>query len=205
MKTALILLCLPIYFPGYSQLNPGPVKMPIDSTSGHIQFQQVVSLEPDMNTAAIIRKVKDWVAITYPSTKNTVQQYNPESGILVANGQFPVTRTSYYLDQAATETITVYQTVTIEAKPGRYRVTLSNYEMGVGGQRTILAANLGTMDREEYIAMVRKQARGTSTEQAYIKSVEKNLDSTITSERLFMADVKQQSLTLLEILKRHML
>ncbi|QHV96545.1 DUF4468 domain-containing protein [Spirosoma endbachense] len=205
MKTVLILLCLPIYFPGYSQLNPGPVKMPIDSTSGHIQFQQVVFLEPDMNTEAIIWKAKVWVDITYPSTKNPIQQYNSKSGILVVKTQFPVTRTSYYLDQPTTETITVYHTVTIEAKPGRYRVTLSNYEMGVDGQRTILAANRGTMDREEYIAMVRKQARGTSTEQAFIKSVVKNPDSAITSERLFMADVKQQSLTLLKMLKRHML
>ncbi|QIP14760.1 DUF4468 domain-containing protein [Spirosoma aureum] len=204
MKSVFTLIGLVVSIACFGQLNPSPVEMPIDSSSGGIQFREVVTLDPSLDTKAIVQKAKNWVATAYRSANDVVQQFDPETGILIVKGQFPVTRTSYYGNQVTTAAITVYQTLTIEARPGRYRATLNNYEIGAAGQRAVLAANRGSMGRDEYMELVRKQAAGMSMERTIIKSAEKNLDSTITSERLFMADVKQQSLNLLEMLKRHM-
>lgn len=180
--------------------------MPIDSSTGAIQFREVVTLDPSLDAKTIIQKARTWVTNSYRSANDVVQQYDPEVGVLIVKGQFQVNKTGGYKQYTTTVPMPVFETLTIEAKPGRYRVTLADYEVGAGngGPRTVLTADRGTTSPEAYMSNLQKQVAGQSMERAILKNAEKNLESTLNSDRQFMLDIKKQSQGILQSLKQFM-
>lgn len=206
MKKYLLLLLLGGNL-SFAQSPINPVSLPIDSTTGAVQFRDVVSIDPALDTKAIMQRARSWVATVYKNAQDVVQQYDQEQGILIVKGQFPMIKTTEYRMMGKHTTsvpIAIYHMLTVEAKPGRYRVTMNNFEQGAGAMRVVLQSNLGTMTEEEYMEEVRKSAKGSGVEKMAIKMAQKNAPTALDENRRYANDIKQKCLSILESLKQQM-
>ncbi|GAB2571653.1 DUF4468 domain-containing protein [Spirosoma areae] len=185
-----------------AQTSIEPVYLPIDSTTGNVQFREVISLSPDLDTKAIAQKARTWVAVAYRNAKDVVQQYDPEAGIIIVKGQFA--NRVFYKGVAQSTSVTVHHMLTIEAKPGRYRVTMNNLEQEAGGMKAFIKANHGSMSEQEYLAEVQKYSSGKGMEKMVMRSAQKNVTTTLTDNRLYTSEFKKNATALLESLKQYM-
>ena len=85
--------------------------------SGQYGYQEVVTVE-GVESPELLSRARAWVAKTYESA-NAVIQLDDPAGTLVVKGIFTV---KAYLGGAS-----INHVITIEAKSGRYRCTLSDY------------------------------------------------------------------------------
>lgn len=100
-----------------------PLNLPY-TDDGRIQYQETVEV-PGVSTADLMKRAKGWVVAEYRSAPDVIKSETENQ--LVVKGLMDV------------GSWTVWHVLTIEAKDGRYRVTLSGFEVEWGpGKSTAL-------------------------------------------------------------------
>lgn len=110
-----------------------PLNLPY-TDDGHIQYREVVEV-PGVPAAELMKRARVWIASAYRSAPD-VMKGNEEDQIIV-KGLFDVPQGGL-----AGGSWKVWHVLTIEAKDGKCRVTISQFEVEWGGhQRTALDSN----------------------------------------------------------------
>ena len=115
----IILVCLALPISGHAESCAEYAKkigVPIDTETGNVLYQEVVPIEA-ATTAQIYSRAKATIATTYKSAKDVIQLDDKDAGRIVAKGNFRLgDRSSVYVNH----------TTTVEAKDGRYRITIGD-------------------------------------------------------------------------------
>lgn len=110
-----------------SDYDPEDVSpLPIDPQTQRISYQSVVEV-PGVSQADLYARAAAWVAKSYSTTPNAIQQQNPQAGQLVVKGLRPaVTRAVYDGVLRSSYAGVVSHTLTIYVKEGRYKYVLTD-------------------------------------------------------------------------------
>ena len=92
----------------------------VDSETKLWTVQEVVPVE-GVSAKDLFSRGRAWVATTYLSANDVVQLTDADAGRLIAKGQTSIPWTMIRL--------LVWHTVTLEVKEGRYRVTVSDFQL----------------------------------------------------------------------------
>ncbi|MCX6218336.1 DUF4468 domain-containing protein [Spirosoma sp.] len=131
---------------------PPASPIPIDSTTGMVQFRRIIQIPGDSSVSSTISRARNWVTKTYRSANDVVQQYDPSNGIMVVQGLFVLeyAEMQYMLLNKITKTLQVFHTVTIEAKSNRVRITID----GLQTKKPDYAGTSGRIIQSERISYV---------------------------------------------------
>jgi hypothetical protein len=128
----------------YSQ-GSETITLPTDD-DGNVRFQQVVKLDSSESAKVILGKARTWVGKAFNSASTVIQQYDPEQGILIVKGlsKFTSPQATFYSGKTVRTTAPykLLYTLTVDAKPGRYRSTVNGLVVEVdvpGGTQTATA------------------------------------------------------------------
>ena len=129
MRQLLLLFCiLPTLSYSQVQVWTKSLVLPTDEL-GRVQFQEVISLADSTQPAnQIITRCRSWAAKTYNNSEQVVQQYDPQSGVLIIKGVLVVTtapETKFLGTTSPPQKNNIQHTLTLEAKKGRYRATIN--------------------------------------------------------------------------------
>lgn len=91
-----------------------------DLSTGDLVYQEVVEVT-DINAAQLYSRAKATITDLYKSAKDVVQLDDKDAGRIVAKGTYEIVG-----DALGTSIDYVHHSLTIEAKDGRYRVTVSD-------------------------------------------------------------------------------
>jgi Domain of unknown function (DUF4468) with TBP-like fold len=91
----------------------------IDPTSSNVVYQEVVTIE-GATAADIYSRAKAAIAVSYKSAQDVVQLDDGEAKRIIAKGTFDAS------GAMMTSSRFIRHTLTIEAKDGRYRISLSD-------------------------------------------------------------------------------
>ena len=123
MRAKWVLLFLLILCTSSWAKDKAPLNLPY-TDSGHIQYREVIEV-PGVSAAEIMRRARLWMAKAYQSAPDVIKA--SEEGELVAKGVYEIPQGGL-----STGTWLVRHTLTIEAKDGKARITLADFEVEWG-------------------------------------------------------------------------
>lgn len=91
---------------------------PMDETGTKFQYQAVVEVD-SVSAEELYARARAWVATAYKSAQDVIQMDDQDNLRMICKGNFPV----YWNG----DLLPVWHTLTIEAKPGRYRYTFADF------------------------------------------------------------------------------
>lgn len=88
-----------------------------EAPASELQYQQV--REVDLTKDQIFDKTQEWLALTFVDSKEVIEVANRDTGKVIGQGSTDI------VDMMVVTPVTM--TITVEAKPERYRLTFNNY------------------------------------------------------------------------------
>ncbi len=154
--------------------------------SGQIEFFDLVRLDSALTTKQISTRARAWVATTFRSATDVVQHYDADAGMLIVKGSITIQASLPYL---------VYYTMSIEARPGRYRAVMNDFRMPDGTQRAPITSVFVPADRA--YSFMRESGLGE-------KLARKTAAQTILNQQQIAGQMKDTSLAMLADLREKM-
>jgi hypothetical protein len=96
--------------------------LPKDSTTGMISYQEIVRVDSSVTKDVLYASAKDWFANAFRSAKDVIQMEDKENAKLIGKGNLTVS-----IPMVGPDYSRVDFTVTIQAKDGRYKYTVTNF------------------------------------------------------------------------------
>jgi hypothetical protein len=119
------------------------ISLPTNAQGG-VEFQQVFRLaDTTVSATDIISRARTWAAKTYRDSEKIIQQYDAQAGVMVLK---PIMKFTVFTEMKIITTVKestdqyVGYTLTIEARKGRYRATMSNYAVDPTNMRVPMIA-----------------------------------------------------------------
>lgn len=100
------------------------------NAAGQVQWQIIKSVDAEITPAQMITRAQSWAAKYYTSAKTVTQLYDPAAGVLIIKAVSVVPTLVKFRAlgaQTGQQQIPVSYVLQVDSKPGRYRVTLSDY------------------------------------------------------------------------------
>ena len=132
MKVPILLLLISFSFAGLSQ-KPF---VPIDSVTGKITYKEVIQIDSVTKNEAY-NAAKVWIAKTFRSAKDVIQNDDKDAGIIVLKPLFQL---------FATEKGYIHYTLTLLFKDGRYKYELSDFYHTGGNENGTQKTDLGACE-----------------------------------------------------------
>lgn len=109
MKKWIATTAMALLLTGCGSMTPAP--------ESDLQYQQVH--EVDLSQEEIFNKSQEWLAMTFVDSKEVIEVANADTGKIIGKGRAEIA--------PAGVGVPVRMTIAVEAKPGRYRTTYSDY------------------------------------------------------------------------------
>jgi len=115
--------------------------LPRNDETGAVEYQQVVDVD-GASADELLSRARAWVAETYRSAQDVIQLDDPSAGRLIARG----------LTEYSVFTVAVYvrHRLTVEARDGRYRVTVTDFEVQSASGDSASLDPMGRPNRKAY-------------------------------------------------------
>lgn len=111
-----------------AQMVPWEPERPVPKNAdGRYEYQEVVQAE-GASATELMSRAKAWIATAYHSADSVIQLDDATGGRLIVKGNYAAAR-------GKIAWFTIWHVLTIEAKDGRYRYTLTDFEVEQGGLR----------------------------------------------------------------------
>lgn len=134
------------------------VELPRDEKTGRYTYQEVVKVE-GASARDLYSQARAWVARTYVSAQDVVQLEDSDAARLIVKGLWQTS--SGFLRPGGW----IRHTLTIEAKDGRYRYTISDlilaFDPPTGREVPLEDRNLGIPYSHKYLEDAARDARDT--------------------------------------------
>lgn len=127
-KTALIFLFAFASFVAQAQGWQNP--LPIDSASQRVSFTGVVQV-PGATKAELYSRAREWFANNFGSSKAVLEMDDREIGKLIGRAYEPF---GWEANVMVTLPSRLWRTIKVEVKDGRYRYTITNFNMAMGAE-----------------------------------------------------------------------
>lgn len=172
------LLAVGVVVPAVGQTWTNP--LPIDSASHKVTYTDVVQV-PGASKAELYTRARAWFATSFASAKAVLEMDDVQAGQLIGNA------TGYYYARfmGADAKTTLWRTINVQIKDGRYKYTITNFAVDIQKGRvnatpieSFFVQSRYTYDKEgvpkPYLASI-------------IKGVQDNGESQVQSLRAAMA------------------
>lgn len=123
----MLLPCLVVAQKQYDIPKASPI--PIDSITRMAIFQGVVSVDTSATVEELANRAKSWADRTYPSANRTLEEYDIFTGTLILKAVFTIEYLQYQLTLGlkSKKQLTVYHTITVEAKTGQCQIKINEF------------------------------------------------------------------------------
>lgn len=141
---------------------PAETTLPVDTETNRVSYSGVVAVK-GANQNELYTRAKLWLALTYDEAKEVIKVDEKDAGLLVirAYTDIPVR----LVQKSPPVSREVGYTMILNFKDGRYRYTLTNYQLLTLGTATAL--------EQEIIAQLKQpnKTKGTYAAQQYAESI----------------------------------
>lgn len=145
MRTALLLLLLPLATAAYAQEEPYPHSTPADTATVPARYQQVVAV-PGASADEVYARAREWVALSFEDVHQAVQLDDPQRRLLIGSGY--TLAYSYRANSKVKNSVPLWFRFRLEARDGRCRLELTDF----GSVRTFLGAQYASNDIGRWMA-----------------------------------------------------